>query len=112
MSTVHHGASQKAGLNTRLHDAGWRHVRSILAVTAACAGTRVDAVPPASTSQDCSGCGQRMQLCVSVRTHVYTHCGVILDRDEHAARTSLWRGQRLRGVAGLPAALNREPVGL
>ena len=28
---------------------------------------------------------------------------LVLDRDEHAARTILWRGQRLRGVAGLPA---------
>jgi transposase len=65
-----------------------------------------------------------------VRTHVGTHCGLILDRDLNAARNTLWRGQRLRGVAGMPAlagvagaeagaeaeaeaeALNREPVGL
>ena len=37
---------------------------------------------------------------------------IILNRDENAARNILWRGQRLRGLAGLPAGMNREPVGL
>jgi putative transposase len=109
---VHNGASQKAGLNTSIQDAGWRHFLSILAFKAACAGKRVEAVNPAYTSQDCSGCGERIHKSLSVRTHVCTHCGLILDRDENAARTILWRGQRLRGVAGMPAAMNREPVAL
>jgi Putative transposase DNA-binding domain len=69
-------------------------------------------VSPAYTSQDCAGCGARIQKSLSGRTHVGTHCGLILDRDENAARNILWRGQRLRGVAGLPAAMNREPVRL
>ena len=43
----HTGASRKAGVNTRLHDAGWRHFLSILADKAACAGKRVAAVTPA-----------------------------------------------------------------
>jgi putative transposase len=106
------GASRKAGLNTSIHDAGWRHFLSILAFKAACAGKRVEAVTPAYTSQDCSGCGARIQKSLSVRTHVCTHCGLILDRDENAARNSLWRGQRLRGLAGMPAGRNREPAGL
>jgi putative transposase len=46
-TSVHTGASQKAGLNKSIHDAGWRHFRSILACKAAWAGKRVDAVPPA-----------------------------------------------------------------
>jgi putative transposase len=108
---VHNGASQKAGLNKSIQDAGWRHFLSILACKAACAGKRVDAVPPASTSQDCSGCGERMEISLSVRTHVCTNCGLILDRDENAASNILWRGQSLRGLVGLPAGLNREPVG-
>ena len=57
----HNGASRKAGLNKSIHDAGWGHFLSILAYKAACAGKRVEAVPPAYTSQDCSGCGQRVQ---------------------------------------------------
>jgi len=108
----HNGASRKAGLNKSIHDAGWRQFLLILAFKAACAGKRVEAVSPAYTSQDCSGCGERMQISLSVRTHVCRTCGLILDRDENAARNILWRGQRLRGVAGMPAAMNREPVGL
>jgi putative transposase len=109
---AHNGATRKTGLNKSIHDAGWRHFLSILAYTAACAGKRVEAVNPAYTSQDCSGCGERIYKTLSVRTHVCTNCGLILDRDENAAKNIQWRGQRLRGVAGMPAALNREPVGL
>jgi putative transposase len=108
----HHGASRKAGLNKSIQDAGWRQFLNILAYKAACAGKRVEAVNPAYTSQDCSGCGARIQKSLSVRTHVCTSCGFMLDRDENAARNSLWRGQRLRGVPALAGALNREPAGL
>jgi putative transposase len=33
---AHNGAARKAGLNTSMHDAGWRHVLWILACKAAC----------------------------------------------------------------------------
>jgi putative transposase len=56
----HNGASQKAGLNKSIHDAGWRQFLTILACKAACAGKRVEAVNPAYTSEDCSGCGERI----------------------------------------------------
>ena len=108
----HNGTSRKAGLNTSIEDAGWGHFLTILAYTAACAGKRVEAVPPAYTTQDCSGCGQRIATSLSVRTHVCTNCGLLLDRDLNAARNIQWRGQRLRGLAGLPAGRNREPVAL
>jgi putative transposase len=106
------GARRKAGLNTSIHDAGWGHFLSILTFKAACAGKRAEAVNPAYTSQDCSGCGARIQKSLSVRTHVCTTCGLVMDRDENAARNIQWRGQRLRGLAGMPAGMNREPVGL
>jgi putative transposase len=109
---LQNGASRKAGLNKSIQDAGWGHFLSILAFKAACAGKRVEAVNPAYTSQDCSGCGERIQKSLSVRTHVCTRCGLILDRDENAARTIQWRGQRLRGVPAMAGALNREPMGL
>jgi putative transposase len=109
---AHNGASQKAGLNKSIQDAGWRHFLIILACKAACAGTRVEAVPPAYTSQDCSGCGKRIYKGLSVRTHVCTHCGLILDRDENAAKNIQWRGQRLRGVPAVAGAMNREPAAL
>ncbi len=108
----HNGASRKAGLNKSIQDAGWHHFLTILAFKAACAGKHVEAVPPAYTTQDCSGCGERIYKSLSVRTHVCTNCGLILDRDANAALNIQWRGQRLRGVPALAGAMNREPVGL
>jgi putative transposase len=108
----HNGASAKAGLNKSINDAGWYAFRRILACKAADAGTRVEAVPPAYTSQDCSGCGKRVRKSLSVRTHVCPHCGLVLDRDENAALNIQWRGQRLRRVPAVAGALNREPVRL
>jgi putative transposase len=108
----HNGAQAKAGLNTSIHDAGWGHFLTILVCKAACAGKRAEAVPPAYTSQDCSGCGARVPKSLSVRTHVCAACGLTLDRDLNAAKNIQWRGQRLRGVLALAGALNREPVGL
>jgi putative transposase len=109
---AHNGAARKAGLNKSIYDAGWGHFLSMLTFKAACAGKRVEAVNPAYTSQDCSGCGERIQKSLSVRTHVCIHCGLILDRDENAARNIQWRGQRLRGVPAMAGALNRERMGL
>jgi putative transposase len=106
------GATTKAGLNKSIRDAGWGRFLSILTFKAACAGKCVEAVNPAYTSQECSGCGERRQMSLSVRTHVCPTCGLIMDRDENAARNILWRGQRLRGVPAMAGALNREPAGL
>jgi putative transposase len=106
------GAGRKAGLNKSIQDAGWGRFLRILACKAAWAGKRVEAVSPAYTSQDCSGCGARIQKSLSVRTHVCTNCGLVLDRDENAAKNIQWRGRRLRGVPAMAGALNREAVGL
>jgi len=51
--------------------------------------TDVLAIAPQFTSQDCSCCGTRVKKALSVRTHVCTGCGVVLDRDENAARNIL-----------------------
>jgi putative transposase len=115
----HNGASQKAGLNTSMHDAGWRQFLLILACKAACAGKRVEVVNPAYTSQECSNvladgtiCGERIAKTLSVRTHICPKCGYEADRDANAAKNIHWRGQRLRGVPAMAGAMNREPAGL
>ncbi len=95
-----------------ISDAGWAQFRSILEAKAACAGRQVFAVPPQYTSQDCSGCGTRVPKSLSVRTHICPSCGLVLDRDENAARNILWAGQALRGVVALAAAVNREAPSL
>jgi putative transposase len=102
----HNGASHKAGLNKSIHDAGWYSFRQILEGKAVYAGRRVVAVPPAYTSQDCSGCGERVEKSLSMRTHVCTSCGLILGRDENAGRNIQWAGQALQGLAAAAAGLN------
>ncbi|HEV2461988.1 MAG TPA: transposase [Ktedonobacterales bacterium] len=87
------GASRTAGLNTAIHAAGWYAFRQILACKAAWAGKRGEAIPPAYTSQECSGCGERVRKRLSVRTHVCPRCGLVLDRDENAALNILRAGQ-------------------
>jgi putative transposase len=95
-----------------ISDAGWSAFLTILAFKAASAGKQVQAINPAFTSQACSGCGVLVQKGLSARWHTCPECGTSLHRDHNAARNIQWRGQRLRGLAGLPAGMNREPAGL
>ena len=83
-----------------ISDAGWAAFRGILGATAVCAGRRVTAIPPQYTSQDCGGCGERVPKSLSVRTHVCPSCGLVLDRDENAARNIQRAGQRSSGSGG------------
>ncbi len=109
---VRNGAGRKAGRNTAMQDAGWGQFLSILASTAAWAGKRVAAASSASTTQDGSGCGRRIQKALRVRTHACPSCGLVVNRDANAATDIPWRGQRLREVPAVTGATNREPVGL
>jgi putative transposase len=95
-----------------ISDAGWAQFRTILEGKAAYAGRRVIAVNPAYTSQACSGCRVLVQKSLSIRTHVCTSCGLILDRDENAAINIQRAGQALRGLVGMPAGTNREAPSL
>jgi putative transposase len=101
---LHNGAAQKAGLNKSINDAGWYAFRRILTCKAEWAGKRVEAVPPAFTTQDCSGCGERVYKSLSVRTHVCTNCGLMLDRDENAALNILRAGQARQALTWPVAA--------
>jgi putative transposase len=83
-----------------ISDASWAQFRAILEAKAADAGRRVVAVPPAYTSQDCSGCGRRVLKSLSMRSHICPTpaCGLVLDRDENAAKNIERAGQALRGA--------------
>jgi putative transposase len=81
-----------------IQDAGWAAFLSILAFKAAYAGKRVVAVPPAYTSQTCSGCGVLVAKGLSVRWHVCPECGTSLHRDHNAAKNSERLGQSRRGA--------------
>jgi putative transposase len=103
---LHNGASRKAGLNTSITDAGWGQFLNLLSCKAAYAGKRAEAVPPAYTTQDCSGCGERVPKSLSVRTHVCPFCGLVVDRDTNAALNILRAGQARQGAVAVAAALN------
>jgi putative transposase len=83
------GASQKSGLNKSIVDAAWSMFRSVLTYKAARASRQEVNVNPAYTSQDCSGCGQRVPKTLKERVHVCPYCGLILDRDVNSARNIL-----------------------
>jgi putative transposase len=72
-----------------LHDAAWGRFLLWVAYYAKLHGIPVIAVPPQYTTQACSGCGTLVQKTLSTRTHVCWHCGLVLDRDENAARIIL-----------------------
>ena len=89
-----------------ISDAGWAQFRTILEAKAAWAGRQVLAVPPAYTSQGCSGCGERVPKSLSMRTHVCPSCGLVIDRDENAAINILRAGQARQGAVAMAAVLN------
>src|SRR5581483_1579100 len=101
--TIYHEDLQTANMLKNHHltksiaDAGWRRFLSILAAKAAYAGRRVVAVPPAYTSQTCSGCGVIVHKGLSVRWHSCPDCGTSLHRDHNAAKNIERLGQSLRG---------------
>jgi putative transposase len=78
------------------HDVGWGQFLSILHSKAEGAGVQVVAVPPAHTTQDCSGCGERVYKTLSMRMHACPRCGLVLDRDENAALNILRLGRSLQ----------------
>jgi putative transposase len=106
--TIYREALQSANLLKNHHlaksisDAGWSAFLGILSAKAACAGRRVVAVPPAYTSQKCSGpnCGQLVWKGLSVRWHACPDCGTSLHRDENAARNILALGKSQQSGAG------------
>ena len=83
----------------RRSKSGWDQFCAILTFKAENAGKRAVAVPPAYTSQVCSGCGVLVQKGLSVRWHACPDCGASLHRDHNAALNIQWVGQTHRGAA-------------
>jgi putative transposase len=91
-------------------DAGWSAFLRILSCKAVEAGKTVVAVPPAFTSQACSGCGVLVHKGLSVRWHTCPDCGTSLHRDHNAALNILRPGQA-RSRAGQALQARTQPVG-
>ena len=78
-------------LSKSIHDAAWSQFANWLLYYGSIFGRSVVKVPPAYTTQDCSDCGNRVKKALSERTHICS-CGLVLDRDENAARNILRLG--------------------
>jgi len=87
-----------------INDASWGRFLLWLNYYGMVHGIPVIAVEPAFTSQDCSGCGIRIKKSLSVRTHICTGCGLVLDRDHNAAINILAKAlDRTGGQSGTGA---------
>ncbi len=87
-----------------IHDAGWGTFLRWVNYYGALHEIKVIAVTPQFTSQDCSACGTVVKKSLSVRTHICTGCGIVLDRDHNAALNILAKACTLghRGTSGSP----------
>ncbi|MCM3654792.1 RNA-guided endonuclease InsQ/TnpB family protein [Metabacillus litoralis] len=72
-------------LSKSISDAGWGMFRNMLAYKCEKNGGVLIKVEPTFTSQDCSCCNNRVKKSLSIRTHICTKCGTVLDRDYNAA---------------------------
>jgi putative transposase len=102
--------------------ASWAELRRQLTYKAEWTGARLivaDRFSP--SSKTCSGCGAvKAKLALSERTYVCMSCGLVLDRDENAARnlaalavdTRELRGELPDGSGVRPAVLAQEAVAL
>src|SRR6266849_3040071 len=81
-----------------IHDAGWGTFLRWVNYYGALHEIKVIAVAPQFTSQDCSACGTLVKKSLSVRTHICTGCGVVMDRDHNAALNIL--AKALDGTLG------------
>jgi len=82
-------------LSKSIYDASWGTFLQWVKYYGSLHDIPVIAVPPQFTTQDCSACGTRVKKSLSVRTHICSVCGLVLDRDENAARNILHAGLTL-----------------
>jgi putative transposase len=68
-----------------IYDAGWGTFISWVKAYGLMHAIPIIAIVPQFTSQECSACGALVKKSLSVRTHICTSCGVVLDRDHNAA---------------------------
>ena len=85
------------GMRKSILDAAWTQFIRMTVAKAAEAGRWVILVDPRNTTKLCSSCGELVPKTLSKRIHTCPVYGLVLDRDENAARNMLQRGlQTLR----------------
>lgn len=76
-----------------INDSSWGRFFQLLSYKAEEAGRELIKVNPRGTSQICSGCGEKVEKTLAVRIHACPYCGLVMDRDENAARNIVSRGR-------------------
>jgi len=66
-------------------DSSWSTFIQMLSYKAEGAGRTLVKVDPKNTTQNCSGCGNRVYKPIWIRTHNCPSCGLVMDRDHNAA---------------------------
>ncbi len=80
------GKKQGRGLHRGIMDSAWSTFMFMAAYKAEETGKPFVKVDPKGTSQRCSGCGTPVRKTLRDRIHECPACGLVLDRDENAAR--------------------------
>lgn len=89
--------AQNCGMRRGIMDSAWRMFFDALAAKAEEAGQPFVRVNPKGTTQRCSGCGSVVRKGLRDRVHDCGACGLVLDRDENAARNIHDLGWRSAG---------------
>ena len=85
-------------LSRSITDSSWGMFFNMLSYKAEEAGRMVVKVPPHNTSQECSGCHNKVPKSLSVKVHRCPFCGLVLDRHLNAALNIKARGQRVQAL--------------
>jgi putative transposase len=88
---------QNHHLAKSISDAAWGNFTLRLSSKAEKTGKHLLKVSPNGTSQNCSGCGKKVEKALSVRVHRCDSCGLQIDRDVNAAINILRAASALRG---------------
>ena len=102
------GMVRNRRLARAISDVGWSGFVEVLTHKAERAGGEVVKVSPNYTSQLCSACGENVPKNLAVRVH-RCGCGLVLDRDQNAARNILERAWPGTGRLGTSSAVARAP---
>jgi len=97
-------------LAKHISDASWNKLIQFTTYKAEEAGGCVVLVDPRYTSQDCSRCGERVPKTLADRTHVCPKCGLVMDRDENAAKNICTAGSAVTHACGVLTSTNNATL--
>lgn len=119
------GMMKNHKLAKSISDVSWGMLISLMISKAANAGSIIEQVDPKNTTQNCSGCGEKVPKELKDRIHCCPHCGLVMDRDDNASLNILnralaqWESKSRAGsaqtatqVATLTEAINIAEVNM